>query len=111
MPRAWRPWFEFAAVEEKDFPKRGAVIAEEIATGSHAGKPVPAFVAQRFRDQKPKSLRDVAEIYQSAILDIERRADGQYPMAGLLCAMQESPGMFRKEYYRSPVSSAHIQGR
>jgi hypothetical protein len=100
---AYRPWFAFAALGKDEFAARGPALAGEIAGGSLGGKPIPALVAERFAKQRPQKLEEVAAIYQALYLDVERLADGQYPMAHLLCGLQESPGTFRKEYLKHPA--------
>jgi len=102
-PPAMLPWFAFAALPENDFSAEAPPIAEASAAGSLDGVAIPALVARHFKNQLPQSLRDVAEIYQSIFLDVERKAGGQYPMAALLCAMEASPGLFRKEYLHHPA--------
>lgn len=100
---AWRPWFALASLSREEFTQVAPRLVKQIASGAVHGKTVPPTVARLFVDAKIDSLEDVADLYQSLFLMIERESDRQYPMASLLCAMKESPGLFRDEYYSHPA--------
>lgn len=99
---AWRPWFAFAEINRDRFAEQAEMLSEQISGGSINGKPVPPFVAKRFTSVNVKSLHDVAAIYQQIFLELERIAGRQYPMAALLTFMEDSPRLFRSEYYTHP---------
>tara|TARA_R110002049_G_scaffold4601_5_gene32424 strand:+ start:605555 stop:608506 length:2952 start_codon:yes stop_codon:yes gene_type:complete len=100
---AYLPWFAFADLPESSFAILAGELAAEVGRGSCGGRPVPALVAKRFRGQTPKSLRDVAEIYQRIFQDVEQAADGRYPIAELLASFESSPQRFLPEYYDHPA--------
>ena len=41
---------------------------------------------QGSREAQPKSLREIAGVYQEVFLNIEKRMDGQYPTAHIVTA-------------------------
>lgn len=62
-PEVFSPWLELSALEEADFAQRAVERCREYA--KNADKKLLSSVARAFAKAAPKSLRDVADIYNN----------------------------------------------
>lgn len=101
-PPTWQPWRALAALDADAFAAKAPDLCQQIAAGKLGEVTIPPVVAKAFAGQKPQTLADVAEIYQQIFFEVEKAANGRYPLAELLCAI-ERVSLFRKEYYQHPA--------
>ena len=67
-------------------------------------KTVNPILAKALAEAQPKSLREIAGVYQEVFLNIEKRMDGQYPTAHIVTAFNMG---FR---FRTAADAAKIKG-
>jgi hypothetical protein len=70
-PAIFAPWFDFAALPEKDFAAR----AKELAAGfgKHRLAPINPLVVSAFATNAPATMKDVAERYGNLLKDADSR--------------------------------------
>jgi hypothetical protein len=66
------PWFAFAALPEKDFPKAAKELAARVAANTNATQRFNPAVARAFAGAAPASLKDVAAIYNKVFADVDK---------------------------------------
>ncbi len=66
------PWFAYAALAEKDFPKAGKELATKFAANADAAKPLNPVVAKAFAGAAPTSLKQVADLYSKVFADVDK---------------------------------------
>ena len=70
--RVFGPWFYFAKLPNAQIAARTPAQWERLKTQ----KTVTPILANALAEAQPKSLREVAEVYQEVFLAIEKRMDG-----------------------------------
>ena len=85
------PFKLFMELESSEFPEKGAAILAEMASGKGRGKGLNPLVAAAFKDAKPQSLQDVAEIYAKLFASVEPEAK-EYVKAAAAAKALPVPG-------------------
>ncbi len=68
------PFKMFMELESSDFPDKAAGVIAEMASGKGRVKNLNPLVAAAFKDAKPQSLQDVADIYAKLFATAETKA-------------------------------------
>ena len=98
--RVFGPWFFFAKLPNAQIAARTPAQWERLKTQ----KTVNPILAKALAEAQPKSLREIAGVYQEVFLNIEKRMDGQYPTAHIVTAFNMG---FR---FRTAADAAKIKG-
>lgn len=68
----FRPWFEFAALEEKDFAAKASELAKKYEV-NESSSPLNPRVAKLFAGEPPKGMKDVAARYGTLFAEINKQ--------------------------------------